>query len=87
LVSAAAELLHRQGVQATTLTEIAEAADVPAGNVYYYFKTRDDLVRAVVDTRAREIANVLNALGKRPNPPHTPQGARPDLERPARPRG
>jgi AcrR family transcriptional regulator len=68
LISAAAELLYRQGVQATTLAAIAEAADVPPGNVYYYFKTRDDLVRAVVDARAQEIANVLDALGKRPNP-------------------
>jgi len=68
LVSAAAELLHRQGVQATTLQQIAEAARVPPGNVYYYFKTRDDLVRAVVDTRAQEIAEVLDALVRRPNP-------------------
>src|SRR5712692_278434 len=68
LISAAAELLYRQGVQATTLAAIADAADVPPGNVYYYFKTRDDLVRAVVDARAQEIASVLDALGKRPNP-------------------
>jgi TetR/AcrR family transcriptional repressor of nem operon len=68
LISAAAELLYRQGAQATTLAAIAEAADVPSGNVYYYFKTRDDLVRAVVDARAREIWTVLDALGKRPNP-------------------
>jgi TetR/AcrR family transcriptional regulator, transcriptional repressor for nem operon len=52
LVSAAADLLHRQGVQATTLQQIAGAAHIPPGIVYYYFKTRDDLVRAVVDTRA-----------------------------------
>jgi TetR/AcrR family transcriptional regulator, transcriptional repressor for nem operon len=68
LVSAAAELLHRQGVQATTLRQIAEAAHVPPGNVYYYFKTRDDLVRAVVDTRGQEIADALDALTRRPSP-------------------
>jgi AcrR family transcriptional regulator len=45
------ELVHRQGVHGTTLAEIAEAADVAPGNVYYYFKTRDDLVRAVIGAR------------------------------------
>lgn len=32
LVASASELLHRQGVQRTTLAEIAEHADVPVGN-------------------------------------------------------
>ena len=49
LVASAGDLLHRQGVMATTLAQVAEAADVPPGNVYYYFKTKDDLVRAVID--------------------------------------
>ncbi len=68
LISAAAELVYRQEAQATTPAAIAEAADVPPGNVYYYFKTRDDLVRAVVDARTREIPSVLDALGQRPDP-------------------
>src|SRR5919197_3409710 len=55
LVSSARDLLHRQGVQRTTLAEVAEAADVPPGNVYYYFKTKDDLVQAVVDGHADEL--------------------------------
>ncbi len=40
--------MYRQGATATTLADIAQAADVPLGNVYYYFKTKDDLIRAVV---------------------------------------
>jgi len=68
LVSAASDLLHRQGVQATTLAEIAEAAQVPPGNVYYYFKTRDDLVGAVIESRAAEIAALLESLERFPSP-------------------
>jgi AcrR family transcriptional regulator len=68
LVSAAGDLLHRQGVQATTLAEIAEAAQVPLGNVYYYFKTRDDLVGAVIESRAAEIADLLQSLEQWPSP-------------------
>src|SRR6188472_701326 len=68
LVASATELLHRQGVQGTTLAEIADAADVPPGNVYYYFKTRDDLVRAVIDSRAEQINALLRSLDRRSNP-------------------
>ncbi len=68
LVASAAELIHRQGVEATTLAEIAQAADVPPGNVYYYFKTRDDLVRAVIDHRTESFRELLRSLEQQPTP-------------------
>src|SRR5881394_889924 len=68
LIASAGELLHRQGVQGTTLAEIAAAADVPPGNVYYYFKTRDDLVSAVIESRAEEIRKLLRSLERRSSP-------------------
>jgi len=49
LIESAKTLIHQQGVHATTLAEVAENAEIPPGNVYYYFKTKEDLVRAVVD--------------------------------------
>ena len=45
LVGGARQTLHQQGVEGTTIADIAQASDVPAGNVYYYFKTKDELVR------------------------------------------
>jgi TetR/AcrR family transcriptional repressor of nem operon len=36
LVAAACQLFHQQGVEMTTLADIAQAADVPVGNIYYY---------------------------------------------------
>jgi TetR/AcrR family transcriptional regulator, transcriptional repressor for nem operon len=68
LVASAADLLHRQGVQRTTLAEIAEAADVPAGNVYYYFKTRDELVHAVIESQLEEVRQLLARLDALPTP-------------------
>jgi AcrR family transcriptional regulator len=50
LTTAAATVLHEQGVEKTTLADIARAADVPIGNVYYYFKTKDELVEAAIGT-------------------------------------
>src|SRR4051794_7985997 len=68
LVASAGELLHRQGVQRTTLAQIAHAADVPPGNVYYYFKTRDELVGAVIADRADSLRSMLAAFERRPEP-------------------
>ena len=48
-MESARSLFHEQGVHRTTLADVAERADVPLGNVYYYFKTKDDLVGAVVE--------------------------------------
>jgi TetR/AcrR family transcriptional regulator, transcriptional repressor for nem operon len=67
-VASAGELLHRRGADGPTLAEIAHAADVPPGNVYYYFKTRDDLVRAVIAARADEIRALLASLESRSTP-------------------
>jgi TetR/AcrR family transcriptional regulator, transcriptional repressor for nem operon len=62
LVAAARDALHRQGVENTTLADIATAADVPVGNVYYYFKTKDDLVEAAIDSQMRDIDELLRSL-------------------------
>jgi AcrR family transcriptional regulator len=49
LVKAAKLLLHEQGLHRTTLADVASRADVPLGNVYYYFKTKDSLAEAVLE--------------------------------------
>jgi TetR/AcrR family transcriptional regulator, transcriptional repressor for nem operon len=68
LVASASDLLHRNGVQATTLAQVATAADVPPGNVYYYFKTKDDLVRAVIEARVAEARTLLAEFQREPDP-------------------
>jgi TetR/AcrR family transcriptional regulator, transcriptional repressor for nem operon len=68
LVASAGELLHRQGAFATTLAQVAEAAGVPAGNVYYYFKTKDDLIRAVIEARTDQVRAMLGSSQTRRSP-------------------
>ena len=65
LVGAAADLLYRQGVERTTLADIAQAAEVPLGNVYYYFKTKDAIVDAVVESHVHDIEERLASLDRR----------------------
>jgi AcrR family transcriptional regulator len=62
LVQAARELFHQQGVEKSTLAEIADAADVPLGNVYYYFKTKDALIDAVVEAHVEGIEETIASL-------------------------
>lgn len=69
LVEAAREILHVQGVERTTIAEIARAADVPTGNVYYYYKAKDDLVAAAVDGHTDAIRQVLTGLERRHRSP------------------
>ncbi len=68
LVEAAREVLHEKGVEASTLADIAEAADVPLGNVYYYFKTKDQLIEAAIDAHAAHIQTVLAQLDRHSTP-------------------
>ena len=62
LVAAAAQLLHEQGIERTTLADIAAAADVPAGNVYYYFKTKDEVIAAVIEAHTQQVKTTLAAI-------------------------
>ena len=69
LIAAACDLFYRQGIAGTTLAHIAEAAEVPLGNMYYYFKTKDDIVAAVVEARTEEIRSATAALQRRHGTP------------------
>jgi AcrR family transcriptional regulator len=70
LVTAARQMLYEHGVEKTTLADIATAARVPLGNVYYYFKTKDALVSAVIETYGEAYATVSTVLDRH----QTPQG-------------
>ena len=65
---AVGHLFYEQGVDRTTLAEIAGAAEVPLGNVYYYFKTKDDLIAEVVDAHVASVEGATAALDQLPNP-------------------
>ncbi len=67
-MAAAQDVIHRQGVERTTLADIANWAGVPLGNVYYYFKTKDELVEAAIDDRLDEIESILSTLDRHRTP-------------------
>ncbi|MFE9393581.1 TetR/AcrR family transcriptional regulator [Streptomyces sp. NPDC006784] len=68
LTTEAARVLHKQGVERTTLADIAGAADVPVGNVYYYFKTKDELVLAALSEHGAHLDEFTGRLDQLPDP-------------------
>ncbi|MCB5178464.1 TetR/AcrR family transcriptional regulator [Streptomyces antimicrobicus] len=68
LMEAAADVVHRQGAERTTIADIARAAEVPVGNVYYYFKTKDELVAAALSEHERHLNLLVSQLDRLPGP-------------------
>ncbi|WP_330229812.1 TetR/AcrR family transcriptional regulator [Nocardia sp. NBC_00508] len=62
LAAAAARVFHEQGVEKTTIADIARSAEVPVGNVYYYFKTKDQLVEAAISAQRRGLRDLIARL-------------------------
>jgi AcrR family transcriptional regulator len=58
LLKAAHRLMSKQGVDATTIQQITDEADVGFGTFYNYFSSKDDLATQVLDC-------VINNLGRR----------------------
>ena len=47
-----AEIMHSKGFQNTGILEVLEAAGVPKGSFYYYFKNKEDFGLQVIDIYA-----------------------------------
>jgi AcrR family transcriptional regulator len=55
LVQSALTLVYRHGFAETRLSDIAADANVPPGNVYYYFKTKEEIGGALIEERLSQI--------------------------------
>ena len=67
LVDSAKKLMFQQGFNLTTLADIAQEADVPLGNVYYYFKTKEAIGEAVIDYCLTELKQRLMSCDSQPS--------------------
>jgi TetR/AcrR family transcriptional repressor of nem operon len=59
LVQSADALILQQGFKQTTLADIAENSGIPLGNVYYYFKSKEDIGRSVIEMRLANLRALL----------------------------
>lgn len=69
IVQAANRLFYRQGYNRTSFSDIVKASAVPRGNIYYYFRTKDEILLATLESRSRTIDNMLNEWDRKyPSP-------------------
>ncbi|MHA7775695.1 TetR/AcrR family transcriptional regulator [Roseibium sp. M-1] len=68
ITEAAAGTIYEKGYTRTTLADVAEAAGIPVGSVYYYFKTREDVARGVIASLADRYAEMRSSWEALPDP-------------------
>jgi len=69
ITAVAAELLRENSYDATSLRDIAKAAGIPVGSLYYHFQTKEDLFAAVYTEGIRRLtAAVEQAIGRFSDP-------------------
>lgn len=61
IVAAADQLFYQRGYEHTSFSDIADAVGISRGNFYYHFKTKDEILNAVIDTRVDQIQRMLDA--------------------------
>jgi AcrR family transcriptional regulator len=59
IVEAANRLFYHQGYNQTSFSDVVEAANVPRGNIYYYFKAKDEILEAAIRYRTERISQML----------------------------
>ncbi len=64
ILSVAARLFRDQGYAATTLRQIAAAADMKAGSIYYHFASKDELLDDILDKGLRRVFEAVEAAAK-----------------------
>jgi AcrR family transcriptional regulator len=62
LVEAAHAVMAEKGIDAATMSEIADLADVGAGTVYNYFASKDDLAMQVMEDVMDRLAQRIEAV-------------------------
>ena len=68
LLTAAENTTYRYGFASASIADIAKEARVPLGNVYYYFKTKDEIGDAIVDLRVTRFRKLLQEFDKAESP-------------------
>ncbi len=69
IIEAADRLIYERGYEATSFADIAVAVKISRGNFYYHFKSKDEILSAVIDKRLKDRQELLQSwqeLGEDP---------------------
>jgi TetR/AcrR family transcriptional repressor of nem operon len=59
IVEAADELFYRRGYEHTSFADIADVVQISRGNFYYHFKSKDEILDAVIRRRLADTKRML----------------------------
>lgn len=59
IVEAADQLFYQQGYEHTSFSDIAAVVQITRGNFYYHFKTKDEILDAVINVRLSDRQKML----------------------------
>lgn len=59
IIEAADRLFYRQGFEHTSFSDIADSVRISRGNFYYHFKTKDEILDAVIGARLADTRRML----------------------------
>ena len=60
IIEAANQLFYQQGYEHTSFSDIADTVQISRGNFYYHFKTKDEILDAVIDLRLNNTQEMLD---------------------------
>lgn len=59
IINAADRLFYQQGYEHTSFTDIANAVAISRGNFYFHFKSKDEILEAVINLRQENTQRML----------------------------
>lgn len=59
IIEAADQLFYQQGYEHTSFSDIADAVQISRGNFYYHFKSKDEILDAVINLRLANTQKML----------------------------
>ena len=67
IIEAATEVIVQKGIDKTSLTDIAKAAGISKGSLYYYYATKTDLIFDITEAHINQISsNLFDIIENRP---------------------
>ena len=69
IVEAADQLFYRQGYEHTSFSDIADTVQISRGNFYHHFKSKDEILDAVINVRLTNIQKMLEQWEDAENEP------------------
>jgi AcrR family transcriptional regulator len=85
ILKTALSLFCEKGYHSTSIEEIARQAEISKGLLYHYFKSKAEVLGALVDIRINDVLVVMNAAKTKPTPAaqiqHIAEGALADVQK------